>query len=108
MPTPGRRGWSVPTGPSPSTPPRAGNHVVEHPDGGEVVWRDDDGVTCRRWNWRQCTRTRITTATSSAVFILDALEPLSDDEVHAAADALTEALLALSPDAATERRILAW
>ena len=39
----------------------AGEPIVEHPEAGEVVWRDDAGVTCRRWNWRQCTRTRITT-----------------------------------------------
>jgi DNA/RNA-binding domain of Phe-tRNA-synthetase-like protein len=84
-----------------------GEPVVEHPDAGEVVWRDDDGVTCRRWNWRQCTRTRITTATSSAVFILDALGPMSDDALHAAADALTDALLALSPDATVHRRLIA-
>ncbi len=84
----------------------SGEPVVEHPEVGEVVWRDDDGVTCRRWNWRQCTRTRITTGTSSAVFILDALDPMSDDAVHAAADALTDALLALSPDAAVHRRLL--
>jgi DNA/RNA-binding domain of Phe-tRNA-synthetase-like protein len=84
-----------------------GQPVVEHPEAGEVVWRDDAGVTCRRWNWRQCVRTRITTDTSSAVFILDALDPLPDEAVHAAADALTEALLALSPAAVVHRRLLA-
>jgi DNA/RNA-binding domain of Phe-tRNA-synthetase-like protein len=84
-----------------------GEPVVEHPDAGEVVWRDDDGVTCRRWNWRQCTRTRITAATTSAVFILDALDPLTDDAVGAAADALTDGLLALSPEASVSRRLLA-
>ncbi len=26
---------------------------------GEVIWRDEQGITCRRWNWRQGTRTRI-------------------------------------------------
>ena len=83
-----------------------GAPVVEHPEAGEVVWRDDAGVTCRRWNWRQCSRTRITTDTTSAVFILDVLDPLSDDAARAAADALTEALLALSPDATIRRRLL--
>jgi DNA/RNA-binding domain of Phe-tRNA-synthetase-like protein len=83
-----------------------GGPVVEHPEAGEVVWRDGAGVTCRRWNWRQCTRTRITTGTSSAVFILDALDPMSDDAVRAAADALTDAVLALDPDAAVHRRLL--
>jgi DNA/RNA-binding domain of Phe-tRNA-synthetase-like protein len=85
----------------------SGDPVVEHPEIGEVVWRDDAGVTCRRWNWRQCTRTRITSGTSSAVFILDALDPLADDEADAAADALTAALLALSPGATVHRRLLA-
>jgi DNA/RNA-binding domain of Phe-tRNA-synthetase-like protein len=83
-----------------------GEPVVEHPDAGEVVWRDDAGVTCRRWNWRQGVRTRITTDSTSALFILDALDPLTDDAVSAAADALTEALLALSSDATIHRRLL--
>ena len=81
-----------------------GEPVVEHPDAGEVVWRDDVGVTCRRWNWRQGLRTRITTSTTHAVFVLDALEPMDDDALTAAADALTDGLLALSPDAVVHRR----
>ncbi|SFU00912.1 B3/B4 domain-containing protein (DNA/RNA-binding domain of Phe-tRNA-synthetase) [Geodermatophilus amargosae] len=84
----------------------AGETVVEHPEPGEVVWRDQAGVTCRRWNWRQGVRTRITTATSSALFILDVLDPMTDDEAHAAADALTEGLLALGPEAVVHRRLL--
>jgi DNA/RNA-binding domain of Phe-tRNA-synthetase-like protein len=36
-----------------------GEPVVEHPTPGEVIWRDSVGVTCRRWNWRQGTRTRL-------------------------------------------------
>jgi DNA/RNA-binding domain of Phe-tRNA-synthetase-like protein len=80
--------------------------TVEQPSLGEVVWCDDVGVTCRRWNWRQCTRTRITAETTSAVFILDALDPLSTDGLLAAADALRNALLALSPDAEIHQRII--
>ena len=44
---------------------------------------------------------------SSAVFILDALDPLTDDELQAAADALTQGLLALSPEAVVHRRLIA-
>jgi DNA/RNA-binding domain of Phe-tRNA-synthetase-like protein len=84
----------------------AGEPLVEHPEPGEVVWRDDVGVTCRRWNWRQGVRTRITTATTSAVFILDGLDPLTDDELLAAADALTEGLLDLSPGVVVHRRLI--
>ncbi len=84
-----------------------GEVVVEHPEPGEVVWRDDDGVTCRRWNWRQCVRTRITADTTRALFVLDVLDPLTDDDAHAAADALTDGLLVLSPGAVVHRRLLA-
>ena len=45
-----------------------GQPVNDPPAPGEVVWADDLGVTCRRWNWRQGTRTRLTEqSTSGAV-----------------------------------------
>lgn len=87
----------------------SGAEVVEHPVAGEVVWRDDLGVTCRRWNWRQCYRTRLTEETRDAVFIVDVLdvEP-GDGEARAqsALDALTEALTAVSPGVTLTSRIL--
>jgi len=49
-------------------------------DDGEVVWRDDLGVTCRRWNWRQGERTRLTEATTRAFFVFDALAPQTAGE----------------------------
>lgn len=73
--------------------------MIEPPESGEVSWSDQVGVTCRRWNWRQGIRTRITADSSSAVFMLDALDPLPDAELHAAADALSDGLRALCPDA---------
>lgn len=45
---------------TPLTQAQVSEPAVEHPRPGEVIWRDDAGVTCRQWNWRQCTRTRIT------------------------------------------------
>jgi DNA/RNA-binding domain of Phe-tRNA-synthetase-like protein len=74
---------------------------------GEPVWSDDAGVTCRRWNWRQCTRTRITPATRSAFFVVDALAPFGAAEVSAAGAALVAALLAFSPGASAATRLLA-
>jgi DNA/RNA-binding domain of Phe-tRNA-synthetase-like protein len=38
---------------------KEGLPAQEHADPGEVVRRDDQGVTCRRWNWRQGVRTRL-------------------------------------------------
>ena len=83
-----------------------GEAVDESPDPGEVVWRDDLGVTCRRWNWRQGRRTALSDRTRSALFILDGLDPVSNDQLHAAADALVEALTALGAEVSTERLLL--
>jgi DNA/RNA-binding domain of Phe-tRNA-synthetase-like protein len=83
-----------------------GELVVEHPDAGEVVWCDDDGVTCRRWNWRQGPRTALRDDTTSALFILDALDPLTDDQLEAAVADLEQHLTRLGPDVRTARRII--
>lgn len=74
-----------------------GQDVIEPPEPGEVIWRDDLGVTCRRWNWRQCRRTRLTTSTTRAIFVLDALAPLTDTELDRAGESLVVALQAVSP-----------
>ncbi|MEW1777673.1 phenylalanine--tRNA ligase beta subunit-related protein [Streptomyces sp. NPDC086777] len=79
-----------------------GEETVEHPDAGEVVWCDDAGVTCRRWNWRQGPRTRLTERTASAVFLLEGLAPVPD--VVAAGAELAELLEKFSPGARIEVR----
>ncbi|OIJ96006.1 B3/B4 domain-containing protein [Streptomyces colonosanans] len=76
-----------------------GEEVVEHPDAGEVVWRDEAGVTCRRWNWRQGPRTRLTEQTVSGIFLLESLAPMSVPEVEAAATELAELVEKFSPGA---------
>jgi DNA/RNA-binding domain of Phe-tRNA-synthetase-like protein len=76
---------------------RDGQLVTEHPEPGEVIWRDDAGVTCRCWNWRQCVRTRITHSTVRALFILDGLAALGADGLQAAGDDLAEHLTASNP-----------
>lgn len=85
----------------------AGEIVIEHPDAGEVIWGDEVGVTCRRWNWRQGRRTALNDETTSALFILDALEPLTDEQLTAAADELVGALSHLGTTVTIARRVLA-
>ena len=57
---------------------QSGNPAIEVPEPGEVIWRDERGATCRRWNWRQGTRTRIEVATRDMWFVLEALDPMPD------------------------------
>ena len=80
--------------------------VVEHPEPGEVVWCDEQGVTCRRWNWRQARRTQLTDETSTALFILDALDPVTDEALAAAANDLIDHLTHLGPEVHAARRLI--
>ena len=94
------------TGEEPFDTVADGIAVTEHPDPGEVVWCDKTGVTCRRWNWRQARRTQLRDDTTTALFILDALDPLTDEGLHAAADDLIAHLAPLGPGVRVARRLL--
>ncbi|WP_207483464.1 B3/B4 domain-containing protein [Arenibaculum pallidiluteum] len=78
---------------------RDGAPAIERPDPGEVVWRDDRGVTCRRWNWRQGVRTRIGPSTTDAWFVLERLAPMPIDALLAAGEQLASGLSRMSPGA---------
>jgi DNA/RNA-binding domain of Phe-tRNA-synthetase-like protein len=95
------------TGAEPFDTVADGETMIEHPEVGEVVWCDDAGVTCRRWNWRQARRTALSDHTTSALFILDALATLTDAELHATADDLVAHLSPLGPDVRSAQRLLA-
>ncbi|MGW4172874.1 B3/B4 domain-containing protein [Streptomyces chartreusis] len=81
-----------------------GEQVIEHPDAGEIVWRDEAGVTCRRWNWRQGPRTRLTEQTVSGIFLLESLTPMPVADVETAAEELADLLQKFSPGARIEIR----
>ena len=95
------------TGEEPFDTTADGGEVLEHPEPGEVVWCDDAGVTCRRWNWRQGRRTQLRDDTTAALFILDALAPMTDEALDAATDDLAEHLVRLGPAVSIARRRLA-
>jgi DNA/RNA-binding domain of Phe-tRNA-synthetase-like protein len=83
-----------------------GEPIVERPEPGEVVWADDGGVTCRRWNWRQGRRTRLTEHSTAVLFLLERLEPLPLAVVDEAVAQLVDRLRVRCPEATIERRLL--
>ncbi|WP_084959362.1 B3/4 domain-containing protein [Thermoactinospora rubra] len=89
-----------------ATGEEASEEALGAPEPGEVIWRDDVGVTCRRWNWRQVVRTRITEETADALFLLERLEPMSLEELKAAGEELAEHLTELSPDVRIVTRVI--
>jgi DNA/RNA-binding domain of Phe-tRNA-synthetase-like protein len=94
------------TGEEPFDTVAGGIAVTEHPDPGEVVWCDGAGVTCRRWNWRQARRTQLSDDTTTALFILDVLDPMTDEALQAAADDLAAHLALLGPGVQVARRFI--
>ena len=85
---------------------KEGLPVTEKVPRGEIVWRDDRGVTCRRWNWRQGIRTRIDLQTRRAWFVLERLEPMPLAAAQEAAVALIETLRQISPAAGLSARLI--
>jgi DNA/RNA-binding domain of Phe-tRNA-synthetase-like protein len=85
------------TGDEPFLTRSGGEVVTEHPKPGEPVWVDDEGVTCRRWNWRQTSRTAIHDGTRRVGFIIDSL----DGPEHAGARDAATRLAGLLGEAVT-------
>lgn len=94
------------TGTEPFEASSKGEKVVEFADVGEVIWCDDEGVTCRRWNWRQGPRTALEEGTTRVLFILDVLDPVTDGEVEAAGEELVEVLRQTAPGIVAAKRMV--
>jgi DNA/RNA-binding domain of Phe-tRNA-synthetase-like protein len=85
---------------------KEGQAVTEAVPSGEVVWTDDRGVTCRRWNWRQGIRTRIDLETRRAWFVLERLETMPLCAAKEAAAMLMDMLRLVSPRAALAAHLI--
>lgn len=78
----------------------------EFPDAGEVIWRDDIGVTCRRWNWRQGVRTRLDSDAQQMWFILESLPAMPLSALEEAGDRLIALLEQLMPGMKHHRQLI--
>jgi len=85
---------------------KEGQSVAEAVPSGEIVWADDRGVTCRRWNWRQGIRTRIDLQTRRTWFVLERLKPMPLAAAKEAAVALMETVRQISPAARLTARLI--
>jgi len=78
----------------------------ESPEPGEVVWRDNTGVTCRRWNWRQGVRTRLSASDRRMWFILESLPEMPLEALHEAGSVLTQDILLMMPGSVIHSQLL--
>ncbi|ADU71817.1 B3/4 domain-containing protein [Pantoea sp. At-9b] len=75
----------------------------ESPEVGEVIWRDAEGVTCRRWNWRQGVRTRLSVEQQQMWFILERLPAMPAEALQQAGDMLEHGIRQMMPGANVQR-----
>jgi DNA/RNA-binding domain of Phe-tRNA-synthetase-like protein len=58
------------------------------PRPGEVIYKDGVSAICRRWNWKEADRTKLTLTTRNAVLVLEGLPPVPQASVAEAAEEL--------------------
>lgn len=96
----------VSDGTEPFETTKSGEVIIENPREGEIIWRDDVGVTCRRWNWRQGPRTRISDTTKNFWFVLEALPPFDAEIVKLATLALVAGITEICPEADCSAKLI--
>ncbi len=66
-----------------------GEKEIKTPKPGEVIYKDDITAVCRRWNWREASRTKLTENTKNAVLVIESLME-DKDELKTALEELKE------------------
>jgi DNA/RNA-binding domain of Phe-tRNA-synthetase-like protein len=61
-----------------------GDGEARPPHPGEVIYRDDISALCRRWNWKEAERTKLTAATRHALLVLEAVPPITRADLEQA------------------------
>lgn len=58
-----------------------GGEENDPPENGELVYKDDVGVICRKLNWREGDRTRIEPETKNCVIVVEGFPPFTRQEL---------------------------
>lgn len=59
-----------------------GDSESRPPHEGEVVYKDDDSTICRRWNWREADRTKLTEQTKNCILVIEGLSPMTKQKIE--------------------------
>lgn len=61
-----------------------GEKEARAPRVGEIIYKDEVGAICRRWNWKEADRTKLTQATQNAFLVIETLPPVTRATVETA------------------------
>ena len=56
----------------------------------EVIYKDNKGTICRRWNWKEVDRTKLTEETKNCFIVIEGLPPIDKDKVEKTIGELAE------------------
>jgi len=62
---------------------------TKNPKEGEVVYMDDKEVLCRRWNWRECDKSKMTEETKNVTLVVEGLPPFTKEDIQSIIDELS-------------------
>ena len=62
-----------------------GEPEARPPKPGEVIYKDRVGALCRRWNWKEADRTKLTEQTTDGFLVIEGLPPVDRALVESAA-----------------------
>lgn len=67
-----------------------GEQDARPPYPSEVIYKDDIGTICRRWNWKEADRTKLTEETKNAFIVIEGLPPVDRDRIQKSVTDLAE------------------
>ncbi|MFA6889170.1 MAG: phenylalanine--tRNA ligase beta subunit-related protein [Candidatus Woesearchaeota archaeon] len=59
-----------------------GEKEPHSPHNGEVIYKDDISAICRRWNWREAERTKLTENTKNCFLVIEGLLPVTKVDIE--------------------------
>jgi DNA/RNA-binding domain of Phe-tRNA-synthetase-like protein len=67
-----------------------GEKEARAPHPGEIIYKDEAGAICRRWNWKEADRTKLTGETKNAFLVIESIPPVPRETVETAARELAD------------------
>lgn len=67
-----------------------GEHEERPPYPKEVIYKDEIGTICRRWNWKEADRTKLTEETTDALMVIEGMLPIDKGIIQKAIADLAE------------------
>jgi len=67
-----------------------GEQEARPPYPNEVIYKDNQGTICRRWNWKEVDRTKLTEQTVNAFIVIEGLPPIDREKIQKAVTELVE------------------